>query len=60
MSVTKAHEEAVRRYNEKTYSRVSVSLPKALVRAFKQKCRERDVSQASVIKDAIQDFLSKD
>ena len=55
---TKTSQAAVRRYREKVYDQISVSLPKELCARFKQKCSETGVSQASVIKKAIEDFLS--
>ncbi len=48
------------RYNAKVYSQVTAQLPKELVAAFKAKCAERGVSQAQVIKNAIQAFLDED
>lgn len=47
-----------RRYNEKVYSVVSASAPKELVAAFKAKCAAEGVSQAQVIKKAMEDFLA--
>lgn len=48
-----------RRYNEKTYRRIYIQLPIALVDAFKEKCRQAGISQASVIKEAIEAFLAE-
>lgn len=50
--------EVKRRYNSKTYTTVIAQLPKDLVAAFKEKCASQGVSQASVIRQAIEDFLS--
>ena len=47
------------RYNAKVYDTVRAQLPKELVAAFKAKCTERGVSQAQVLKDAIQKFLEE-
>lgn len=47
------------RYNSKVYGRIFVRLPKELVEEFKEECVKRDVSQASVIKEAIREFLGK-
>lgn len=47
------------RYNSKVYSDIRVKLPKELVNDFKEKCREEGVSQASVIKEAIEKYISK-
>lgn len=46
-----------RRYNEKTYSRVAAALPKDLVAAFKLKCEQQGISQAQIIREAIENFL---
>lgn len=50
--------EVKRRYNEKVYARIGVQLPKDLVAAFKEKCVTEGVSQASVIRDAIESFIN--
>lgn len=46
-----------RRYNQKVYTVVSASIPKDLAAAFKAACIERGVSQAQVIKAAVEAFL---
>lgn len=48
-----------RRYNEKVYSQVACQLPKDLVARFKEKCKELEVSQASVIRESIEEFLNE-
>lgn len=47
------------RYNQKVYGRIYCLLPKDLVAEFKQKCKEQGVSQAQVIREAIERFLGK-
>ena len=47
------------RYKNKVYGVVKVSLPKDLVTDFKNKCAEKNISQAQVIKKAIEDFLEE-
>lgn len=47
------------RYNAKTYDVLSVRLPKDLVAAFKEKCASQGVSQAGVVKQAIEAFLNQ-
>lgn len=47
------------RYNEKVYSVVSVKLPKDLVAQFKEKCKVEGVSQAQIVKKAIEEFLGE-
>ena len=51
--------EVKRRYNEKTYTRISVSVPKDMAAEFKAKCITEEVSQAQIIKQAIEAYLSK-
>ena len=50
---------AKRRYNNKVYAKVQAELPRELVEQFKIKCMETDTSQASVLRDAIADFLTR-
>jgi len=52
--------EVKRRYNDKVYSVVRAELPKDTVAAFKEKCKETGVSQASVILEAIEAFLKEE
>ncbi len=47
------------RYNDRVYSRIQVQLPKETVDEFKRKCKELDISQASVILNAIEKFLDE-
>ena len=47
------------RYNSKVYGRIAVRLPKELVDEFKIECVKREISQAGVIKEAIEKFLGK-
>ena len=49
--------EVKRRYNEKVYGRIYLQLPKETVEAFKEKCNDSGVSQASVLLEAIEKFL---
>ena len=56
---TKTSSAVKQRYNDKVYSPVSVKLPKALVASFKEKCIAENISQAQVIKEAIEAFLKR-
>ena len=47
------------RYNKKVYDSVSARLPKQTVHDFKEKCAREGVSQAQVIKQAIDAFLNE-
>jgi len=51
--------EVKRRYNEKTYTLISASVPKETAAAFKAKCTAEGIPQAQIIKKAIEDFLSR-
>lgn len=48
-----------RRYNQKNYGAVTAYVPKELATAFKEKCVAEGISQAQIIKKAIEDFLNK-
>lgn len=48
-----------RKYNQKTYGAVTAYVPKELATAFKEKCVAEGISQAQIIKKAIEDFLSQ-
>lgn len=52
--------EVKRRYNEKVYSTVKAQLPKDLVARFKEKCKAEGISQAQVVKKAIEAFLAEE
>ena len=56
---TKTSAAVKNRYNKKAYDRISVVVPKGMGEAFKQKCAELGVSQAQVIKQAVEEFLAK-
>lgn len=56
---THTSNEVKRRYNNKVYSTVSAELPKELVAQFKELCKSEGISQASVIKSALEDFIKK-
>ena len=51
--------EVKARYNKKVYTAVGYQLPKELVAAFKEKCAAEGISQAQVIKKAMEDFIAK-
>ena len=48
-----------RRYNEKVYSQIRAAVPKEMAERFREKCETDGVSQASVIKEAIEQFLNR-
>ena len=47
------------KYNDKVYSRITVSLDKDLVAKFKAKCERYEISQASVIREAVEKFVNE-
>lgn len=47
------------RYNNKVYEQLAFKLPKDLVKRFKEKCAAEKVSQAQIIKKAIEEFLNQ-
>ncbi len=49
--------EVKRRYNSKAYGTVTVYADKELVAEFKELCKEKGISQAQVLKQAMQDFI---
>lgn len=51
--------EVKRRYNEKTYTLISASIPKETAAAFKAKCVAEGIPQAQIIKKAVDDFLKQ-
>lgn len=55
----KTSSEVKRRYNNKVYSTARAELPKELVEEFKELCKEKGVSQASIIKSAIEKFIEE-
>ena len=56
---THTSSEVKRRYNAKAYARIGVELPKDLVAAFKEKCQQTGISQAAVVKEAVERFLAQ-
>lgn len=48
-----------RRYNDKSYDRISYSEKKEIAEAFKSKCAEKGIPQAQILKKAVHDFLEE-
>lgn len=55
--MSKTSWQVKQRYNSKAYGRINVLIDKDLVERFKQKCADYEISQASVIKGAVEQFL---
>ena len=51
--------EVKRRYNEKTYTVISASIPKKMAAEFKAKCAAEGISQAQIVKKAVEEFLAQ-
>lgn len=60
MAKTHTSTEVKRRYNEKTYKRIYIQFPIDLVDKFKAKCERLQISQASVIREAVEKFVYED
>lgn len=56
---TKTSAAVKNRYNNKAYGTVLVRINKDLVAAFKEKCLRLGVSQAHIIRRAIEQFLEE-
>ena len=56
---TKTSWQVKSRYREKVYARVYADLPKELVENFRIVIKEKGVSMASVLKDALERYLSE-
>lgn len=56
---TKTSSAVKQRYNEKVYDNISARVPKELAAAFKTKCVEKGISQAQIIKKAMEEFIGK-
>ncbi len=56
---TKTSSAVKNRYNNRVYGSVIVRIPKEMAEAFKEKCTAAGISQAQVIKKAIEEFLSE-
>ena len=46
-------------YNDKVYTALTFRVPKELAAEFKKICADNDISQAQVIKDAMQETIDK-
>ena len=56
---TPARREANERWNQENLAQIAVRLPRELVEEFKAKCKAENTSQASIFRDAVEDFLGK-
>ena len=56
---TKTSTEVKARYNKKVYTQIVASVPKEMAAACKEKCAAEGISQAQIIKRAIEEFLAE-
>ena len=56
---TKTSSEVKNRYNRKVYTQIAACVPKEMAERFKRKCAETGISQAQIIKNAIENFLAE-
>lgn len=47
------------RYNAKVYDTVKALLPKEMVKVFKEKLKAKGMTQAQIIKEAVEKFLAE-
>lgn len=59
MAVSEARKAANRRYSDKNYRQIKVSLPIALVEEFRATVKANGDSQAAIIRKAIENYLGK-
>lgn len=57
--MSKTSTAAKRVWNNKNYGRLQIQLQIDIVKSFKDECKKRGVSQAEVVKQAIESFLQK-
>ena len=51
--------EVKNRYLKKAYDQIIIRVPKDTAAAFKEKCKSDGISQAEILKNAIDEFLKK-
>lgn len=56
---TKTSAAVKARYNKKAYGIITAYIPRELAEAFKAKCAEMGISQAQIVKKAVEEFLSQ-
>lgn len=57
MKKTRTSTEVKNRYNKKTYEQINIRIPKETANTFKEKCREKQIPQAQIFKEAIENFI---
>ena len=59
VSMGKTSWQVKQKYNQKAYTRIVADVPKELATAFKTKCKEKNISQAQIIKKAVENFINE-
>ena len=59
MAIPESNRRAINKYNAKNYDTISVRLPKELVQQFRERVTSNGDSQAKIIKEAIEAYLTK-
>jgi len=59
LSIGKTSNEVKRRWIDANYSTIRADIPKAMAEAFREKCKADGVSQARIIKAAIEAYLAQ-
>lgn len=57
MAKTRTSTEVKRRYNEKTYTKIGVDVPKETAVKFREKCERTGTVQRQILLKAIENFL---
>ena len=52
--------EVKKRYNNKVYDRITLSVPKEMAAKFREKTQQEGKSMAGVLKEAIQKYLKEE
>lgn len=54
------NKEARRRYNKEHYKQIVFEEKKEIVEAFREKCQKRGITQSTILRKAILEFLAED
>ena len=57
MKKSRTSTEVKNRYNKKTYEQINIRIPKETANKFKEKCKEKQIPQAQIFKEAIEKFI---
>ena len=57
MKKTHTSTKVKNRYNKKTYEQINIRIPKETANTFKEKCKKKQIPQAQILKEAIENFI---